>query len=151
MTQPGEPTPQGAAGAAGQPSEEEVRAYLGQLRGAPVDQILAEVLSSLLNAAQVKLGRDDARVLLDGSAALVEAVREDLPAELTSQLDELFTQLRTAQVQAEQEVAAQPEDEAGDVGAAGDEPAAPGSQPDQSTQQSSSGSDPASRLWVPGR
>lgn len=158
------------AGQPGQPSEEEVRAYLGQLRAAPVDQVLAEVLSNLLNAAQVKIGRRDARVLLDASAALVDQVRPVLPTELTSQLDDVLNQLRMAQVQAEPEVAAaaaRGQAEENDLASAGttgttEEPSAPGpASSDESTPTGagpSAGSGPgasrgdaASRLWVPGR
>ncbi|MFA9429110.1 hypothetical protein [Egicoccus sp. AB-alg2] len=151
--------------AAGQePSEEEVRAYLGQLRAAPVEQVVAEVASALLNAAQVKLGRQDGRLLLDMVAVLADQGRARLPKELTDQVDQALTQLRMAQVEAEREVAqagAQGHVEEGDLpaGAAGADtdaqasggapqqpaPQQPSPQPGQ--QQSSA----ASRLWVPGR
>jgi hypothetical protein len=145
-----------------QPSEEEVRAYLGQLRAAPVDQVLAEVLSSLLNAAQVKIGRRDARVLLDATSRLVEQVRHVLPDELTGQLDDVFAQLRTAQVQAEPEVAAaaqQGQVEQNDVSAeaAGDDGASsgageqPSEAPPSEAPRTQRPGDAASRLWVPGR
>lgn len=159
------PTDPTAGGPEGQPSEEEIRAYLGQLRSAPVDQVLAELLSSLLNAAQVKVGRRDARVLLDGASALVAQVRAVLPAELVTQLDQVLSQLRMAQVQAEPEVAAaaaqgqaEPNDldaPAGDADQdAGQAPAADaegGSPKPPPSAPPASGSDPASRLWVPGR
>jgi hypothetical protein len=149
----------------GQPSEEEVRAYLGQLRAAPADQVLAEVFSGLLNAAQVKVGRRDARLLLDATATLVAEVRPVLPQELVTQLDDVLSQLRMAQVQAEPEVAqaaAQGQVEPNDLGAdaaAGSEQApsgegdaaASGGQPPAGGTKPSTGSDAASRLWVPGR
>jgi hypothetical protein len=153
------PTDPTAGAPGGQPSEEEVRAYIAQLRGAGVDQILAEVLSSLLNAAQVKLGRRDARVLFDTTAAMVEQTRAVLPAELTTQVDDVLSQLRMAQVQAEPEVAeaaAQGQVEPNDLpasggaaqatGGAGDEPAAPAA-----STPPAAGQDAASRLWVPGQ
>jgi hypothetical protein len=153
------PTDPTAGAPDGQPSEEEVRAYIAQLRGAGVDQILAEVLSSLLNAAQVKLGRRDARVLLDTTAAMVEQTRAVLPAELTSQVDDVLSQLRMAQVQAEPEVAqaaAQGQVEPNDLPAGGgaDAPAeaadeAPGTP--AAPSQPAAGQDAASRLWVPGQ
>lgn len=150
-----------------QPSEEEVRAYLSQLRSAPADQVLAEVLSSLLNAAQVKLGRRDARLLIDVTAAAVDAGRDRLPAELSRQVDQALSQLRLAQVEAEQEVAKQGREEPSDLSAAqagddtgaataGDQPPA-GSQPAGETGASRSEPAPgapgsaASRLWIPGR
>ena len=148
--------PPGAAGAGGdQPTEEELRAYLGQLREAPADQVLAEVLSGLLNAAQVKLGRRDARLLLDIAAAAVDAGRDRLPSELTQQVDEVLTQLRLAQVEAEREVAQRGGTEASDLAASPGDVAGPdgGDAPAAGPQPGSQdpGSDPASRLWVPGR
>jgi hypothetical protein len=91
------------------PSEEEVRQYLAQMRGAPVDQVLVEVVQGLLNAAQVKLGRNDARLLIDACAAINDTVRGQVTDELTSQVDQALSQLRLAQVEAEKEVAGQPE------------------------------------------
>jgi hypothetical protein len=147
-----------------QPSEEEVRAYLGQLRAAPADQVLAEVFSGLLNAAQVKVGRRDARLLLDATAALLAEVRAVLPQELVTQLDDVLSQLRMAQVQAEPEVAqaaAQGQVEPNDLGAdaaagSGQAPAdadaaASGDRPPAGGTTPPAGSDAASRLWVPGR
>lgn len=158
--------PSAAGGGEDQPSEEEVRAYLGQLRAAPADQVLAEVLSGLLNAAQVKVGRRDARVLLDATATLITQVRPVLPQELLSQLDEVVTQLRMAQVQAEPEVAAaakQGQVEPNDIGAEhapagttggaeGSGEPSPGPQAGGTTPpDQGAGSGAASRLWVPGR
>lgn len=154
------PTDPTAGAPGGQPSEEEVRAYIAQLRGAGIDQILAEVLSSLLNAAQVKLGRRDARVLLDTTAAMVEQTRAVLPDELTSQVDDVLSQLRMAQVQAEPEVAeaaAQGQAEPNDIPATGGAPDASGdggdgsSAPAASPARPAAGQDAASRLWVPGQ
>lgn len=149
--------PSQAAGAGEEPSEEEVRAYLGQLRAAPVEQVVAEVASALLNAAQVKLGRQDGRLLLDMTAALAEQGRGRLPDELLSQVDQALAQLRMAQVEAEREVsqaASQGHVEEGDLGATGS-PAR-----DTAAADGSAGGDPApqtppssaaSRLWVPGQ
>jgi hypothetical protein len=156
------PTDPTAGAPDGQPSEEEVRAYIAQLRGAGVDQILAEVLSSLLNAAQVKLGRRDARVLLDTTAAMVDQTRAVLPAELTNQVDDVLSQLRVAQVQAESEVAQaaaqgqqEPNDlpasgQAADTGDASDDSSDEGTPP-PSPSQPAAGQQAASRLWVPGQ
>ncbi|MEX2486411.1 MAG: hypothetical protein WD377_02210 [Nitriliruptoraceae bacterium] len=138
----------GGQGAAGeQPSEEEVRAYLEQLRGAPVDQVLAEVCSALINAAQVKVGRPDARVLLDAVGAVTDAVRGRADENLVTQLDDALTQLRLAQVDAEKEqagavqpdAAASTSDGAADAEAVGD----------SATPQAPSGGT-AKRLWTPG-
>jgi hypothetical protein len=162
-SQPGVPP-----GAEGEPTEEEVRAYLGQLRAAPVDQVVAEVASALLNAAQVKLGRRDGRLLLDLAADLAERTRGVLPDELTGQVDQALTQLRLAQVEAEKEVAAaaqqghvEPDDLGGGPGAAaaptppadagtGDQSGSPATPPPP-RQDPPSGGGAGSRLWVPGR
>ena len=149
--------PSGAtAGGADQPSEEEVRAYLSQLREAPVEQVLAEVSSALLNAAQVKLGRSDARLLIDLSAGLADGARAALSDDLSKQLDDALAQLRLAQVEAEQQVQASGEAESNDISDAaadaakreGDAPS--GGQPGSSGPAGSGGA-AGSRLWVPGR
>jgi hypothetical protein len=152
------------------PSEEELRAALGQLRESPVDQVLAEVASALLNAAQVKLGRRDGRLLIDTVASLTGAIRGKVTAELTSQLDDVLGQLRLAQVEAEREVAQaatqghierndlsvgagdQAPDGAaasGDAAEAASPAAAADGQP--AASQAPGTSSAASRLWVPGR
>jgi hypothetical protein len=142
-------------GGGSEPTEAEVQAYLEQLRGAPVDQVVAEVASALLNAAQVKLGRQDGRLLIDLVAALTDAGRDRFPAELTSQLEQALTQLRMAQVEAEQQVASSGGEE-GDLpadGASGDGAASAGdaaASPPPSTPPSSGGGAAASRLWTPG-
>ena len=55
----------GGAGHADERSAEDPREYARQLRSLPVDQVLGDFLFSLINAAQVKLGRRDARLLID--------------------------------------------------------------------------------------
>lgn len=151
-----------------QPSEEEIREYLGQLRQAPAEQVLAEVLSGLLNAAQVKVGRRDGRLLIDVAANLVDQAREHLSEQLTQQVDEVLAQLRLAQVEGEREIDAarqQGHQEPNDLGepsegqpeadgpetaagseAAGSESEAPSPPPSQQRPPSS----PGSRLWTPG-
>lgn len=140
----------------GEPTEAEVQAYLEQLRGAPVDQVVAEVASALLNAAQVKLGRQDGRLLIDLVDALTDTGREHLPQELTSQLDQALTQLRMAQVEAEQQVAHSggedgdlPSSPPSGADAAGT-PQAPPSAPPSSPPPPERGGGAASRLWTPG-
>jgi len=161
---PFDPSTAADLGGQQQPSEEEIRAYLSQLRQAPVDQVLAEVVNALLNAAQVKVGRHDGRLLIDTTAAITDTVRGHVPAELTDQLDEALTQLRVAQVEGEQQVAqakAGGEQEPGDLAAdsSGDatgdsEQAAPqegAAPPPPGTPPPASGGGGSSRLWVPGR
>jgi hypothetical protein len=48
-----------------EPSQEDIRDYTRRLRPLPVDQVIGEVMFTLLNAAQVKVGRRDARLLID--------------------------------------------------------------------------------------
>lgn len=153
-----------------EPSEEEVRAYLSQLRGAPAEQVVAEVLSALLNAAQVKLGRRDGRLLLDLSASVLDGARAHLPAEFLEQVDGVLAQLRVTQVEAEGEVAAAmaqgheepndlggsggPSGAAAEAGAASDDPTAtsrPASAPPRPGPSREEPPSAASRLWVPGR
>lgn len=138
---------------AGGPSEEEVRAYLEQMRTAPVEQVLAEVLQGLLNAAQLKLGRADARLLLDVAASITDQSRSQLSEDLVQQVDQALSQLRMAQVEAEQQVAAQGTPEANDMAAD-----APSATPDAGTDapaasepQPGSPGSATSKLWIPGR
>lgn len=134
------------------PSEEEVRAYLGQMRQAPVEQVVAEVLQGLLNAAQIKLGRRDARLLLDTAASIADQTRPHLGDALSGQIDDALNQLRMAQVEAEKQVAQSGQPEEHDIdpaasGSAGQQEASGQAPP--STGQPGSGA--ASKLWVPGR
>lgn len=144
--------PPDAAGQPGQPSEEEVRQYVAQMRGAPVEQIVVELVQGLLNAAQMKLGRNDGRLLIDTTAALMQQVGPHVADELTSQVQEALTQLRTHQVEAEKEVAAAGEPEPNDLP---DRPGAgqqaSGQQPGQQGSPQGGQSAAGSKLWVPGR
>ena len=136
-------------------SEAEVRAYLERLRGAPVEDVIAELASMLVTAAQVKLGRPDGRLLLDVLGAVTTALEGRIDPALTGQLAEALAQLRLAQVQAE--------------GAAGGPtvpmdpvaPAAAGGTPSSASRPApaappatgpGAGQGPSqrSRLWVPG-
>lgn len=155
---PFDPTTAAAAGEPDQPSEEEVRAYVAQLRAAPVDQVVAEVVSALLNAAQVKLGRRDGRLLIDLVGALATTGREELSADLLGQVDQALTQLRMAQVEAETQVAAaaaQGQAEPNDLGStpsaedATSSPGAPTGDAPQSPPPAQS-QPTGKKLWVPG-
>lgn len=127
-----------------EPSEEEIRAYLGQLREAPVDQVLSEILSALLNAAQVKLGRRDGRLLIDLVAGLVDGSRAALPAEFATQVDEAMSQLRLAQVEAEGQIG---DDEPNDVDASALD--AKGAGDAAAPDADEAGASARSRLWTP--
>ena len=82
-------------------SAEDFREQMQRMRSLPVEQIVADVLFSLLNAAQVKLGRRDARLLIDLSTVAHEHARPYLSEELTKQIDQVLGQLRLGQVSAE--------------------------------------------------
>ncbi|MBW3578730.1 MAG: hypothetical protein KY462_13515 [Actinobacteria bacterium] len=144
----------GPGGQARQPTEEEVAAYLAELRRTDVTSVVAQSFSVLASGAEVKLGRRDARLLIDAAAALADAVRSHADERLVTQMDQALTQLRTAQVDAEDELnklraeGKLPEEEAGDL-PTGDRPAqgdAGGADDTQPTRPAGT-----SRLWVPGR
>jgi hypothetical protein len=75
--------------------------YARRLRALPVDEVLREFLFSLLNTAQVKLGRRDARLLIDVTSVAHDHARAYLPGELAQQVDQMLGQLRMSQVSAE--------------------------------------------------
>lgn len=135
---------------AGQPSQEEMRAYLEQLREADAAGLIAEAFNLLATGAQVKLGRSDARALIDALSALVEAAGEAMPAQLSEQMRQGVAQLQLAQVEAEKEAQAAPGPASGDddADAGGDE-----SQPPASSGPPGGGAGQrmTDRLWVPGR
>lgn len=80
---------------------QDAREYARRLRALPVDQIVGDVLLGLLNAAEVKLGRRDARLLIDVAAVAHEHARPCLPGQLTGQIDQALGRLRLGQVSAE--------------------------------------------------
>lgn len=133
-------------------SEEQLREYLDQLRSAPVDQVVTDLLSSALTAAQAKLGRNDARLMIDVSGLIFDHARTHLPDETRQQLDQVLSQLRLTQVQAESTVAQRGGEEPNDLP---QPPAPPSGQPaageptgQQATPQQQAAT---SKLWVPGR
>jgi hypothetical protein len=107
--------PDGDAGQEQAQSAEQAREYVRRMRALPVDQVIGEVLFSLLNAAQVKLGRRDARLLIDVSAVAHEHARPYLPGELSRQIDQVLGQLRMGQVSAEGHASQQGEQEENDL------------------------------------
>ena len=123
-------------------SAEDVREYVQRIRSLPVEQVIGDVMFSLLNAAQVKLGRRDARLLIDVSTVALEQARPHLPAELTKQIDQVLGHLRMGQVSAEGRASQAGDPEDNDL----DRPPAPPSSP----AQTPAGPAP-SKLWVPGR
>jgi hypothetical protein len=107
--------PDGGTGQERAESAEDAREYVRRLRSLPVDQVIGEVMFSLLNAAQVKLGRRDARLLIDVSSVAHEHARPYLPGELSRQIDQVLGQLRMGQVSAEGHVSQQREPEQNDL------------------------------------
>ena len=107
--------PDGGTGQDEARSAEDAREYVRRMRSLPVDQVIGEVLFSLLNAAQVKLGRRDARLLIDVSTVAHEHARPYLPGELSRQIDQVLGQLRMGQVSAEGHANQQEEPEENDL------------------------------------
>ncbi len=105
----------GDAGHGDKLSAEDARENAQELRSLPVHQVLGDFLFSLLNAAQVKLGRRDARLLIDVTAVAHEHARPYLPGELTRQIDQVLGQLRFAQVSAESHASQQGQPEENDL------------------------------------
>lgn len=128
------------------PTEEEMRAYLESLRAAQPVEIIVQSFGILATAAEVKLGQADARVLIDGMGALLEATAGQMPDEIVDRMRQTVHQLQLAQVKAEQAGA-------GDAAATGE--AAPADeaaeQPGHTQPQQRPQPDAASRLWIPGR
>jgi hypothetical protein len=96
-------------------SAEDAREYVRRMRSLPVDQVIRDVLFSLLNAAQVKLGRRDARLLIDMSTVAHAHARPYLPGELSREIDQVLGQLRLGQVKAEGHASRQGEPEENDL------------------------------------
>jgi hypothetical protein len=107
---------------------QDARERAQQVRSFPVEQLVADVVLSLLNAAQVKLGRRDARLLIDLGTVVHEHARPYLSAELTRQIDQLLGQLRMGQVSAEGHAGQPAEPEKNDLDRVPAPPAA-GAQP----------------------
>ena len=130
-------------------SEEDARKLVEQLRATPAEQVIADVFSTLVTAAEVKLGRRDARLFIDLGTAMSQYAGPYVSDELGQQVEKVLAQLRLAQVSAESRVAEKRDQEPNDLTRAPTPPAAgaPGGQPigDPSAQA------PSSRLWVPGR
>lgn len=146
----------------GAPSEAEMQQMLAQMREAPAEQILVEVVNALLQAVQVKLGRPDARLLLDVVAAITDSTRGRADEQLVAQVADAVAQLRLAQVEAEGEGGATPSAPgAGSAASAPSQPSPaphpaaepaprPGPQTGPQTGSQGGAAGGGSRLWVPG-
>jgi hypothetical protein len=95
--------------------QEDAREYARRLRSLPVDEVVGYVLFTLLNAAGVKLGRRDARLLIDVTAVAHGHARAYLPGELSERIDQALGQLRLAQVSAEGRASREGKPEANDL------------------------------------
>lgn len=137
-----------ADGMAGGPSEAELEQMLAQMREAPAEQVLVEVVNVLLQAAQVKLGRPDARLLIDAVAAVAQAAAGRADETLLAQVGQAVTQLRMAQVEAEGGPSAAGQPAAGGADAPMSPPPTQAAPP-QSPPPGPSGPQ-RSRLWTPG-
>jgi hypothetical protein len=136
------------------PTEEQMRAYLENLREAQPVEIVVQAFGLLATASEVKLGRFDARVLIDGMAALLEATAGRMPDEIVDRMQQTVGQLQVAQVQAERDVAAAEADEVGEGGQPSAEPPTaerPTAGQQEQQQQQQSREDLTNRLWIPGR
>jgi hypothetical protein len=124
-------------------SAEDVGEYAQRMRSLPVEQVIGDAVFSLLNAAQVKLGRRDARLLIDLSTVAHEHTRPYLSDELSKQIDQVLGQLRLGQVSAEGHASRRGEPEENDLDRV---PTPPSAGAAQSPAGRASG-----KLWVPGR
>jgi hypothetical protein len=142
-TGPEEPQRQDKA----RPAADDASEIVKQLRSAPAEEIVAEAFLMLLNAAQIKLGRRDARLLIDLSTVMLEHTGDYLPDTLVKQVEQSLGQLRLGQVSAENELAKRGQPEPNDLTQAPTPPStSSGGRPSAAASQS-----PTSGLWVPGR
>jgi hypothetical protein len=93
----------GPGGAEGEtkPPGDDTGEYVRRMRSLPASEVIGEALVGLIQVAQAKVGRRDARLLIDVTAVAHEHARPYLPGDLTSQIDQVLGQLRLAQVSAE--------------------------------------------------
>jgi hypothetical protein len=142
MTDPSQPRPPAGSQAPG-PTQEELEAHLAQLREANVAEVVVQAVNMLATGAQVKLGRDDARVLIDAIAAIADTADGRVDAELVKQVRDAVSQLKMAQVQAERDLA---QAEATSTQGQTEAEQSP-------TGQGETGQNPplTDRLWIPGR
>jgi hypothetical protein len=82
-------------------SAQDARERAQRMRSLPAEQLVADVVVNLLNAAQFKLGRRDARLLIDLGTVVHEHARPYMSGEVNTQMDQLLGQLRLSQVSAE--------------------------------------------------
>jgi len=154
--------PAGAPGAAGQPSEEELRAaYEAELARVTTTDIIAQTVVSLLNVGARRLGLGEApgeqaqpreleqvRDAIDAARALVAILERTIPQELAPLRDAL-SRLQMAYAREVQPGAGEEQAPPSGAAPAPSAAAAAGEQP-----PAGEGPGPAEasgRLWVPGR
>ncbi len=167
MTQAG-----GPGQAAGQPSEEELRAaYEAELSRITTTDMMAQAAVSLLNLGARRLAPEDerdpagagqrdlgqARDAIDGVRALLEILERSIPQEL-GPLRDALSRLQMAYAREMQstggagQTQGAPGTNAPGAAAAGEQPGAQGAPPQPATEPGGPGPAEASgRLWVPGR
>jgi hypothetical protein len=128
----------------GQIREEDPRRLIEQLRSTPAERIVEDLFSTLLTAAEVKLGRRDARLFIDLCAVVHEHAGGYVSDQVSKQVETTLGQLRFAQVSAENEMAKKGDAEPNDLARV----------PTTARQASPSPGDRTSepqpsRLWVP--
>jgi hypothetical protein len=128
-------------------SEEDARELVERLRSAPAEEIVTDLFSTLLSAAQVKLGRRDARLFIDLCALMSEHAGRYMSDELVKQVETALGQLRLSQVRAEHEVGQKGQSEPNDLSRMPTPPTT-GARPDASFDNPSPSA--SSKLWVPG-
>jgi hypothetical protein len=111
----GTPGPGDGAGHEQAPDSQDAAEYARRLRSLPADQVVGDVLFTLLSAAEVKLGRRDARLLIDVAAVAHEHARPYLPGELAGRIGQVLGQLRLGQVSAESHASRQGAPEENDL------------------------------------
>lgn len=140
-----------------QPSQEELQAYVEQLRAAEPADLLVQAYTMLATAAEVKIGTAGARVLIDAMSGISEVAAGAVEGDLGTRMRGGVAQLQTAQVQAERDGAAGAEQGAGETpdapqtGAPQPPPEAPGQGQAGAPESAPGGQKAADRLWIPGR
>jgi hypothetical protein len=130
-----------------EPTEEELRAYLLELRQADPAEFVMQAVNILVTGAQAKIGMADGRLLIDALSGLVDGAVSGLPQELAAALGQAVAQLQTAQVQAEAQLGGASPAEGGTPSAPGAPSGAPAAQPTVSEPKQKM----TDRLWIPGQ
>lgn len=138
-------TSEGATGI----SEKDARKFVEQLRSAPAEQVIADVFSTLITTAEVKLGRRDARLFIDVCAAMLEHAGPYVSDDFGKQVENALGRLRFGQVSAERQMVNKGESEPNDLSRVPTPPAT--GAPAEAPTGSRSTEAPSSGLWVPGR